>query len=116
MLVDSRRSNPHSRSGRADSLRHLVQMPHIGRDLVQLLQRAAGNADVENRPLFAVFAREDFSEPLQEVQRFSVFRGDREAQSSLIAQQPRFDRIDHAAGRPVYNRITGLKDGWAPGR
>ena len=23
------------------------------------------------------------------------------------------DRIDHAAGRPVFNRITALKDGWA---
>ena len=23
------------------------------------------------------------------------------------------DRIDHAAGKPVFNRITGLKDGWA---
>jgi glutaminyl-tRNA synthetase len=23
------------------------------------------------------------------------------------------DRIDHAAARPVFNRITGLKDGWA---
>ncbi|HNB43892.1 MAG TPA: glutamine--tRNA ligase, partial [Burkholderiaceae bacterium] len=23
------------------------------------------------------------------------------------------DRHDHAAGRPVFNRITGLKDGWA---
>ena len=23
------------------------------------------------------------------------------------------DRIDHAASRPVFNRITGLKDGWA---
>jgi glutaminyl-tRNA synthetase len=22
------------------------------------------------------------------------------------------DRVDHAAGRPVFNRITGLKDGW----
>jgi glutaminyl-tRNA synthetase len=23
------------------------------------------------------------------------------------------DRVDHAPGRPVFNRITGLKDGWA---
>ena len=23
------------------------------------------------------------------------------------------DRVDHSAGRPVFNRITGLKDGWA---
>jgi len=23
------------------------------------------------------------------------------------------DRIDHRAGRPVFNRITGLKDSWA---
>ncbi len=23
------------------------------------------------------------------------------------------DRIDHAAGKPVFNRITGLKDGWS---
>ena len=22
------------------------------------------------------------------------------------------DRVDHAAGRPVFNKITGLKDGW----
>ena len=22
------------------------------------------------------------------------------------------DRIDHAAGRPVFNRITGLKESW----
>ncbi len=22
------------------------------------------------------------------------------------------DRVDHAAGRPVFNRVTGLKDGW----
>ncbi|HVK32510.1 MAG TPA: glutamine--tRNA ligase, partial [Burkholderiaceae bacterium] len=22
------------------------------------------------------------------------------------------DRIDHAPGRPVFNRITGLKDSW----
>ena len=26
------------------------------------------------------------------------------------------DRMDHSAGRPVYNRITGLKDGWTPGK
>ena len=23
------------------------------------------------------------------------------------------DRIDHAAGKPVFNKITGLRDGWA---
>jgi glutaminyl-tRNA synthetase len=23
------------------------------------------------------------------------------------------DRIDHHTGAPVFNRITGLKDGWA---
>ena len=22
------------------------------------------------------------------------------------------DRIDHAAGKPVFNKITGLKDSW----
>ena len=25
------------------------------------------------------------------------------------------DRVDHAPGAPVFNRITGLKDSWAPG-
>ena len=23
------------------------------------------------------------------------------------------DRLDHAAGKPVFNRVTGLKDSWA---